>query len=660
MQLLVTYFSSPLNIIVTAIFLIFALLCIAALQGCRFPDRASVWTWMLLAGISSSEASLLFATRETVIRVPEKIFGIVAGAAFLAALLGRDRKSGTPDLGCRKKRSSVPLIIMSISAAGLFIYLLIHLTTYSEIILNWEGQVLRGFGAELDAGASLQKIILSRLLWENGLVSSGERSFLYGVFTHIVLLFTTFSTWSIRIVPLVSAFLCVPIIWQIGRRYFGVTVAFTACLLYLSNPAILYYSRYGTSLSSTVFCLLLALWSAIALFSSRRPPWWSGLTTGTAFFLTTLHYSPARLCVIFFTGFIFAHTAFLRWEWTKEKIAALMMLVLTIGLVSALEYRFEGSDSFLNARGEQLFKLVQAPDWVKDQIGIRKSYLELDPDERTLLVKKLIKTTASQFLSVVSPLFGMKLKWSGISTVGDPPALPLYFGPLLPFFLWGFLLKTFAGRQARWLIFTLWILSVGPVLLLTNRVDIHRAFVLVIPFIFFAAAGIQDFIESASPLLGHASVRITAGAAASALIMALPLVMLREDRASKVDSLTRNVASFAAGDERPVKIALGSDHKNCSWLEMLMVEKNRRTGSAFNESYDALVVEKIEDEKFQEAAAKSRLDTISSGPENDLLILVPRIPFEKLRKLAEARGCKVTGRKFAGEAGYLIEDCTRN
>ncbi len=657
MTFLGTYFLIPQNIIIAGVFLVFVLLCIAAVQGFRHPERASVRTWILLAGTGSAEASLLLAIQDLPISLPQNVFALVAFAALTAALSGTDQKSETPDSACTKKSGILPAVVLAL-AAGLFIYLLLGLSTYSEIVLTWEGQVLRGFAAELNAGASPGRIFFPRLLWEDGLVSSGERSFIYGVFTHLVLFFTAFSTWSIRIVPLVAAFLCVPLIWQIGRRYFGASIAFTACLLYLANPAVLYYSRYGTSLSSTVLCLLPALWAALFLMSSRKPPWWTGVVTGLFFFLATLHYGPGRLCVILFAGFIFAHTAVLKREWTKEKIAALVMFAVTIALVFAHQYRFETADFFLNARGEQIFLLGKSPRWVHDQIGVEKSFPELDPDQKIRLFAKLIETTTSQFTEAAGPLNGLESQWSGISSVGDPPVLPLYFGPLLPFFLWGFVLETFKRRQVKWLIFAFWILSVTFVLLLTSRVDIHRTFVLVIPFIFLTAAGIDDFVAAVSPLLSSGFLKVPAGAAAFSLALAFPLVMLRGDSGSTLDSTTRSIASFGGENRRPVKIAVGSDHRNCSWLELQMVEKNRRTNTSFNESFESRVVDTIRDQEFQEAAAAGILDAVSKGPKDVLLILVPGPSFSKLRQMAENRGCAVNGREFGGKQGYLIEGCT--
>ena len=642
-------------VFITGVFLVLTLLLVASIQGLRYPERCSIATWSLFIGVAAGETSILGALKAESDFSLSILFAVVAIVFLFLAALGKDSSIRNLENLGTSRDSFGCLLGVIVSAIG--IYLFLSLSSYSETLLTWESQVSRGFAEILNSGQSLLDLLGQRLLWDEGLVSSGERSFLYGMGTRVLLEFVPFSTWSLRATSLLIGLLTVPMFFATIKRFFGRDVAMTASLLLFLNPLVIYYWRYGTSLSATIFSLVLSLYYTWLFVSERKPGWWVGILIAFSFYLATLHYSPARLWILVSIFFVLISVIFRKRDWNFTKLRSLLVMLIVLSGICFIQYKTGHVRSFLNARGEQIFNLFETPSWVKDQIGINKAYSELSSADKTLLVKKSLKTTISQTFEVLSPIRGIKLDWKGISNFGDPPESPLYFGPILPFFIWGFLLALFKLRSPKTYLLILIMCAVGGVLLLTNRVDLHRAFILVLPFSIFSALGIQDFRQSLACLWGNTTfLRIVAVLGICCLVL-FTKQMVKSDEESKLPSSIRSLHALVDKEALPVKVIVATDHRYRSWLNMMLVEKNRRYEVSGNEVFDNSWTDKISDEGFSKTLAEQRFYDLKTKLRGYKFFFAPSKAFQNFKKLMEQHNCVMTSKKYDGLEALILENC---
>ena len=361
-------------------------------------------------------------------------------------------------------------------------------------LLLWEPSVIEGFGDALREGQGAVDFLRATLLWDEGLVSRGDHSLLYGAPTYAILLHAGFGVAQLRIVAALLAAAAVVVAHRLARR-FGGGVAAAAALALALSPPLLFYGRYGTSLSGTLFGVLLATGACWGLLAAPARQCWRGLVAALALIVATLGYSPGRLVVLaLLTVTVVFTVAALRRDGLR-RLGGLALLAAALAGFWAYQARWGADGSFLNARGEQIVNMMRQP-------GYLESFLHRpQPDGPPTLATwidvtgTLIAQRAPEYLSVLVAPYGRQVHFDKV-VFFDPPRLPLFIAPLLPFLLLGLAASLRGLRRPEHATLLGWLLLASLPLLLTTRVDAHRMVMLVVPFSLWTAFGLAGAVAA--------------------------------------------------------------------------------------------------------------------------------------------------------------------
>ncbi len=380
-----------------------------------------------------------------------------------------------------------------LSAAGaIAAWFLFHqLGDYSGRLMVWEPAVLNGFGDSLREGVGVGTNAWHMLHWSEGLVSNGDESFLYGTATYALLNWVGVSVTSLRAASAVLAWLCVPAVFWGARRLGGAFVSTAGAVLLACSVPLVYYGRYGTSLAGTLLGVVVALGCCWFFLDERADRWWGGLLCAVALFAATLGYSPARVVVLALFGVVVGSLA-ARWRRVRRgQLVGIVLFVVFLGSAWFLQVRSHATERFLSARGEQFLTMMKQPEVLQEYLGRPISPGTVTTYDRVELIGRLLGRRIPEYLSLLGrPLMGA-------ATVGqvlgsDPPALPLFYGPLLPFLVWGIAISVLRLGSLQHLTMVVWFVLGSAPLLLTTRVDAHRGFLLLVPLTFWVAVGLRE------------------------------------------------------------------------------------------------------------------------------------------------------------------------
>ena len=453
------------------------------------------------------------------------------------------------------------------------------LGTYYGVLVAWEAPVVEGFAEAVEGGQSVSTFLTRRFYWDDGVLSGGQTSLFYGAPTYALFQLAGFSPLTLRFWAPIATLLCVVVLYVLGGRFFGPTVGGALAILYALNPTVLFYGRYGSSPAGTLLAVLLALWCTWLFLERDRPAWWIALACAVSFFLATLQYSPARVVVLILLGLLFAVGL---WQWRQLWWRRALGLVL-IGIVAISVWRFEGSVGrqglFLHARGEQFFSVLENPASIESLIGHKvpnapRPGAAVDFRGKLELLYVFLQTTVPQYVNLVTPHVDRPM--GGVILGIDPPPLPLYYAPAVLFLLWG-MLYSFARLPAfPHLCLFAWVGGATVPLLLTNRVDVHRLMLFVIPLTIWTALGVRD----AARLLSAAKVpRLLQHLIAVALVVMLVysnihLLYYSPDQIPQPTAGPVLVSEIAA-IPTPVTLGWDWDNREFAWVQLHMLERMR-------------------------------------------------------------------------------------
>ncbi|HEX7667965.1 MAG TPA: hypothetical protein VF395_00170, partial [Polyangiaceae bacterium] len=375
------------------------------------------------------------------------------------------------------------------AAAGAAALLLPKLGSFSGSLLVWEWGTVLGYERAAQAGQSAFGLLPTALLWQDGLVSTGHDSLLYGVPTYALLL-TGFNPLNLRLVAAIFAILIPFLGWWVGRRFLGEATGAVLAVLLAFNPCLVFYGHYGTSLTATVFCSLAAMGSIWALLLWDGPALLRLLLAAAVLFVTTLHYSPARVLVAFLVAFApVAALLAVRRRGIRNAAAAGGLLALA-AFVWHIEGRFGHNEAFFRASGEQILHFVKNPDYVKRYLSRAVPPETLTFAEKAEFALNLGRDTYPQMLEVIAPR--LVPETHGLLFDADPPPVPLYLASLAPFIAWGLALsfRRLPSPVSASLAFGF--LTLFGALLMTTRVDSPRTSLFTLFFSIWSALGLVE------------------------------------------------------------------------------------------------------------------------------------------------------------------------
>lgn len=542
-----------------------------------------------------------------------------------------------------RSRISIRYFLLALGLAACLLFY--NLADYTgDVLTAWEATVIFDFGKAFMRGQGVLQFIGQRFLWDDGILSAGNTSLFYGAPTYALFHLLGFSTWTLRCAAVVATLLSLAVAFVLARRFFGAGVAAALTLLLALNPAVLFYGRYGSSPAGTMLAVLLAVLATWLFLERNRSAWWRALFCAAALYLATVQYSPARIVVLILLAFIPVALAF---QWRQlgwQRPLGVLLIAVAAGAVWHFESSFHRQGYFLQARGEQFFSMVKSADYINTLFG-----QELAPprfrggplstaDEAQLLARALM-ITVPQYLKLVLPVLTPQAQAAIVSY--DPPPLPLYYGPVALFIVWGLAHSLRRWRSWPHLCLLLWMAAGSVPLLLTNRVDSHRTMLLIIPLSFWAAFGVWE----AARLLAEARVpRVLQHLLALALILtgvytAVNMIYYPQPPRSPLSqALVREL------DTVPGKALVGMDgwHRELGWAYLRMLERTRTTPQRASDLLEESLLHGLRTEHGQVPEVFVRdLRRVANGA---TVLLAPANSYRPLAAALTAKGLRVTER----------------
>ncbi|HQR67489.1 MAG TPA: hypothetical protein PLB02_08855, partial [Thermoanaerobaculia bacterium] len=267
---------------------------LALLAGGALRRLRPVRLWGPPAGFLLGSVTLLAAAGRLPPAVTVAGLLALAGAGGLLASAPEGVVAGTS----RARRTSLVVLAVSTVAAGVVIFP--GLGDPAQALQAWEPDVFSWLEAEMTAPFRAAGALAGRLLWQQGLLSSGGDSLFYGLPTVLLLSGVQASVLSLRIAAALLALLSLFACWAVCRRFFGDGVAACATVLWLLAPPFLFYGRYGTSVTAMWAALWLAVGAVLALLS--RPSAGRAALAALALYAATLQYAPGRIVAVALLG----------------------------------------------------------------------------------------------------------------------------------------------------------------------------------------------------------------------------------------------------------------------------------------------------------------------------------------------------------------------
>ncbi len=600
---------------------------LAILAGGALRRQRPARLWLLPAVFLLGATGLLAAAGRLPSGLAIAALLILAGAGgLLVPALGRDGAGIQP-----VRRENVLVPAASLLAAGGA--LLWGLGAPSQILRTWEPDVLSWLEKEILEAAPGFRALASRLLWQQGLLSSSGDSLLYGLPTFLLLSGHDATVWSLRIVAALLALASLALCWAVTRRFFGGEAGAGAALLWLLAPPFLFYGRYATSVTAMWVALWLAVGAVLALLSRPSPA--GAVLAGLALYVATLQYAPGRTVVVALLALAVVALPLAPGSRLARTGAAALLAVL-VAAALLVNARNDRIFNFYNARGEQILGFRHHPDVFEGYLGRPVETRLLPWTEMPGLALRVARTNLPAYQDLVAPV--APLPGGGEAFSQDPPRLPLVVRTSLPLALWGLMLSLrkgegTAGRSAGLL--AVFLLASLP-LLLTNRVDVARAGGLLPFLVIWGGRGGADLLTrvaraSGRPVAAAAALLVVRGSAAGVTSATVP-ARLPENPVG--ESLLAELAVI----DGPVRIGVHAPRVQvaCAWLPAM--DRLRRGGVRVPALLPPAVVDRLSEapegppDVADEVLGLARLTPLLLGPSAD---------FSRLPSLLEGRGLRV-------------------
>jgi hypothetical protein len=569
--------------------------------------------------------------------VPPKGSGFIAlqwllggASVVLAAMAGAGRQDDRNHWLDRSRSRNYGLYVGG-TCLLIALFLLFDLRGFAGSLLTWESPVSRSYAELFRAGEGVATFALGRLRWDDGVLSAGQTSLFYGAPTYAILTWFGFNPTNLRIGSIVLALVSVWLLYRAGTRFFGPFVGAAGSIMLALNPAFLYYARYGSSIAGTLCAALIACYATWSFLEDSQPAAWKAPLALLALYLATLNYATARLFVIALLVTVMSVPVLRRNRLTDRRTIGVVIIVFGFLGIVMIERWYGADSSLLNARGEQVFNFLQAPDYIAQYLGRPVPVDRLSASDKAALLARVVVQTVPQYVGFLSPYTRIDPEGRGVVWIGDPPNLRLYDAALFPFICLGFVISLRRYRSWPAWSLALCFILVSLSLLLTTRVDTHRMMLLVIPLSLWAAIGMQTAYEGLAPAqtrrgFAHTiAVVLIASAALSGLRFVFMVTPLPSICGALVDVVETIPEPAAAGGR--------IDHRDLSWVNLRLIERSRNAGGASFRLLPDSVAETLSDESSADrGAAGDALAKLEQELARSTIVLTPGHKFTDLRK----------------------------
>jgi hypothetical protein len=535
------------------------------------------------------------------------------------------------------------------------LFTLPRLGSYAGTLLTWETTVIDSFGDAYFGGQRVHDFLGDRLVWDEGLASRGQDSLVYGGLTYALFEAAGFNPFTLRLVACVAGLATPLALFALARQTLPHAAAAFAAVVCSLHAYVLFYSRYGTSLSATLLTITLAALAVGLFLGPRRDAWWSGPLAAAALAVATLHYATSRLVVVLLVGIVVVQVVLHLRQTTRRGVVGLVLFVIiAVGFVR-LQTAHGVGHRFLSAGGEHIGAFVRDPVQASSYLGRTTDRAPTGLAESVTLARSVGARNWPAFERLWSPRVDEVLAAeSGSLTVfHDPPRMPLYFSPLLPFLLWGIVASLGGWRRWPHCLLLPWAAVTMIAVLLTNRVDSHRMITLAVPVSVWLGLGLWE----AGRILTRAGVPVVLRHALAAGLFAATLLFnvryLIPAEPLPAGPLVAAVARQLDRLSGRVTVALSATHEERAMVSLDLLERTRRDRAMQAQPVSVPLQETIKRDDPELLIAPGFVVGLASEIEEEgALLLAPAEPFGRTAAALSDQGFRV--RALPGEVGGWV------
>jgi 4-amino-4-deoxy-L-arabinose transferase-like glycosyltransferase len=553
-----------------------------------------------------------------------------------------------------RRPAAAGLAVVGAATALMALFLVAELGSYTGNPLIWEGEVADGFAAAFRERLSPLAYIGRRLLWSHGVVSEGHDSLLYGGPTYPLLLHAGFSSWTLRAVACVCGLLSAPAFYLLARRWLARPAALVAAVAWAASPTVLLYSRYATSLSATLATLVLAALAVETVRTRGTRAWWPAPLAAVALAVASLHYSPARLVVLLLLVLAAGHLLAGLRRLTRTGVAGALLAAAILAVFVAVQARHDRVAVLLDAYGEHVFGILDHPEEIAAYLGRPPAGGAATLADTAALGAALVRANLPDLGRLAGVLDFRESPaapgWRALEK--DPPAIPLYFLPLLPFLTLG--VAHSLRRPWEWphgLLLAWTGITVGAVLL-ANRVDHHRLVTLAVPVCVWLGAGLWHGLG----ILRRSGLSRAAGAVLFGVLLGAALLesvwLLDPPRPVSPPLVAVAAGRAIEGAPGAITAALVGDVRDRAAVELILRERERALSVGRGRRLPQPLVEVLHDPRQRARPDAALLDYLGAAASEGTLLLGPADDTLALAGELGARGYPV--RRVVGPVDLFV------
>lgn len=381
------------------------------------------------------------------------------------------------------------------------ITLLYRILPDHSAMLSWECDTTQAFFIALQNRQGIGEFMWNTLVHKPGLLSASAQTLMYGVPTYVILMTAGWSFATLRITSLIMGLASLALGAYVMRILFNRTAALLFIIVIATNPLFIFYMGYGVAQTATLFGLELALALVISAITDKsRWAYSKSVAASLALFAANYNYAPARIFVVATLAFLalFALYGIMRRpRCPKASAISVLIAIITTTLILS-EKRLNLYSDLTTVRGEQAFVMARQKEELRHYLGESAEAGDLNPDQLSFQKKvaffwAIAAARTREMLQLFSPLRRSDTYYLRGHTHGANLS-PYQSGMIIPLII-GFV-ASIRSRNKLPAMFLGSLVFLGTLpLLLTNRVDNHRSFLMLIPLGGWMAYGLSLCVE---------------------------------------------------------------------------------------------------------------------------------------------------------------------